>query len=165
MVAKQAEDIKKGISLNKNANQEQIIDQYKILSDSINTSNQQRESANNFWVTVNSLGISSIVYIRDIFNLNNQQKPLIIWVLVLLGFVLCCSWLSYLATIKKTIEQKRALLLVIENYLPLPIFGTLLHKAYLDEIKNSLTLREMFVPISFLAAYILLGLILIMSHN
>lgn len=31
MVAKQAEDIKKGISLNKNANQEQIIDQYKIL--------------------------------------------------------------------------------------------------------------------------------------
>lgn len=69
------------VSLNKNANHEKIIDQYKILTDSINTSNQLRESANNFWVTVNSLGISSIAYIQDSANLGSNQRPFIIWVL------------------------------------------------------------------------------------
>ncbi|AIL13156.1 hypothetical protein IM40_05985 [Candidatus Paracaedimonas acanthamoebae] len=124
---------KNAIFLNKNANQGQIINQYKIINDSINTSNQLRESANNFWVIVNSLGISAIAYTRDTSNLNSNQKPLILWVLVLLGFSLCFSWLSYLATIKKTIEQKHSLLFTIEQYLPLPIFQNLLQKSRADK--------------------------------
>ncbi|OJX08264.1 MAG: hypothetical protein BGO76_03130 [Caedibacter sp. 38-128] len=151
--------------LNKNANQGHIIDQYKIMCDSINTNNQLREAANNFWVTVNSLGISSIAYIKDTSNLNSEQKPLIMWVLVFLGFTLCCSWLSYLKTIKKTIDQKHTLLLVMEQYLPLPIFQNLLQKARPDKNKNSLTIREMFVPISFLLGYIFLGVILIFFNK
>lgn len=105
---------KNEILLNKNADQEKIIDQYKILTDSINTNNQLRESANNFWVTVNSLGLSTIAYIKDNTNLSSDKRPFIIWILVFVGIILCCSWLSYLRTIKKTIDQRYSLLFIME---------------------------------------------------
>jgi len=83
----------------------------------------------------------------------------------LLGFTLCFSWLGYLRTIKKSIDQKYALIFVMEKYLPVPVFQVLLQKTERDENKNSLTIREMFVPIAFLLGYIFFGILLIFFNS
>jgi len=78
MTIKQEANLQEMIMLNKGTNQDKIMDQYKVLIESVNKSNELRESANNFWVTVHSLGISSIAYIRDASNVESNQKPFII---------------------------------------------------------------------------------------
>ncbi len=161
MVTERNTDFSKMVKLNKDANQERIIDQYKIIIDSINKINEVRESSNNFWVTVNSLGISAIAYISDNKGFGGNQKPLIIWVLILLGFILCLSWLSYLRTIKHSIDHRHSLLVIMEKYLPIPIFQIFLEESGRKANKYSLTIREMFVPISFFLGYIFFSILMI----
>ena len=161
MVTQRHTDLSKMVMLNKDASQENIIEQYKIVIESINKNNELRESSNNFWVTVNSLGISAIAYIRDNQSFGGNQKPLIMWVLLSIGLILCFSWLSYLRTIKQSIDHRYSLLVTMEKYLPIPIFQIFLQESGQKANKYSLTIREMFVPISFLLGYIFFSILLI----
>jgi hypothetical protein len=43
-----------------------VFEQYKLLVDSLNNTNQVRENSNNFWMAVNGLGLTAIAYIIDL---------------------------------------------------------------------------------------------------
>jgi hypothetical protein len=135
-------------------NKEMAFEQYKLLLESINKASEVREASNNFWIAVNTLGMSAIAYIRDSQNLIKPHKPIVLWVLISLGVSLCLAWLSYLQTIKKNVDIRNSILLAIESYLPLKIFTQILKLSGRKEGKSSLTFKEMIVPSLFLLGYI-----------
>ena len=137
-----------------------LFEQYKLLVDSINKTNDLRETGNNYWITVNTLGISAVAYIRDAQDLTQHQKPLVLWVIVLLGLTVCGIWFNFLATIKKRTEMNNNFLIEIEKYLPLKIFTKGLAISRRQEGENSLTFKEMIVPCLFLIGYLTFAILL-----
>ena len=87
------------ISVRNTEDKKIALEQYKIIADSINSTNAVRESSNNFWITVNSLLVSVVAYLRGIEGLREQQE-ILIWSALILGVGLCVSWLSSLISIK-----------------------------------------------------------------
>jgi hypothetical protein len=136
------------------------FEQYKLLVESINKSNEVREASNNFWTTVNALGLSAIAYIRDTQSLATCHKPLVLWVMVSVGMVLCLSWLGYLRTIKQTVEVRNNLLFELEKYMPFKIFTHSITAMKRDEGKGSLTFKEMMVPGLFFIGYLAFSVLL-----
>ena len=137
-----------------------LVEQYKILVESTNHLHDVRESANNYWITINSLGISAISYIKDNHLFKSTTQPLAVWFFVILGIILCCTWLNSLSVVKKSIESRHLLLKETETYLPLKIFTKLFKSTQKDKGENSLTLREMLIPSFFLLGYVGFGFIL-----
>lgn len=134
------------------------FDQYKILVESINKSNEIREASNNFWTTVNALGISAIAYIRDNQSVDSYHKPLVLWGMIALGIILCVSWISYLGTIKKTIDIRNRLLLEIEKFFPFRLFTILILQIGRQKSKRSLTTKETIIPYLFIIFYVSFGI-------
>jgi hypothetical protein len=137
------------------------FEQYKMLADSLNNINQVRETSNNFWITVNSLLISSIAYLRGFESVTQKQYTLLIWSVFALGCCLCGSWIRSLSSIKASIDMFNRLLIELEKHLPAKIFTISLRILQRLENKGSLTLKEMLVPYLFLLGYIILAIILV----
>ena len=98
------------------------LEQYKLLIESINKSNDVRELSNGYWITVNALGVSAAAYIKDAHSLAHSHKPLVLWFIISLGIALCLSWLNFLITIKNNIETRNTLLIEIERNFPFKVF-------------------------------------------
>lgn len=138
-----------------------VLEQYKILVESLNKLNDTRESSNTFWMGVNGLGISALAYLRDAQNIVQHHKPLLLVTLVVIGIFFCSSWLSYLWTIKKSIIMRSQLLVEVEKNFPVSIFS----KIYTYSPEKSgragaLTVKEMLVPYLFLTGYIFFAVLL-----
>ncbi|MBP6951391.1 MAG: hypothetical protein KA112_02695 [Alphaproteobacteria bacterium] len=140
-----------------------LMEQYKLLLESINKLNDVRETANNFWITINGALIGMIAYIRDAESMGGDQKPFLLFTVLFFGFVLTLSWLSSLASIKKNIEIRNDLTIELEKYLPAKIFTLLMRKTGRKENWSSMVLKEMFVPLSFLIGYIFFAALLCIS--
>lgn len=130
------------------------FEQYKTIIESQNKSRETRENANHFWVTINTLSLSAIAYVRDNDTLSASSKTLLIWTLVLIGLTVCTSWFSYLSTLKKEIYIRNSHLVIYEQYFPLPIYRSISNEIKKWQGESSLTFREMFVPGVFLAGYL-----------
>ena len=130
------------------------FEQYKMLSEMQLKSNEVRENANNFWITINTLCLSAIAYIREHTSLSFENKELLIWTLIGAGLVICSSWLSYLFTTKKAMDIRSKQLIAYEGYFPFPMFASILRKGQGEKGGNILTYKEMFVPGIFLLGYI-----------
>lgn len=135
---------------------EMVMKQYEMLINSISNSNSTRDTSNNFWITVNAFIISGAAYVRDTEGLSGQHKYLLMWTLVILGLCLCISWINYLATLKKNIDEKNKLLIELENYFPIDIFTSLLITSPKKESSTwgSLTTWVISVPFLFLLGYV-----------
>ena len=131
-----------------------LTEQYKLLLESINKLNDGRETANNFWITINGALIGIIAYIRDAESMGGDQKPFLLFTVLFFGFVLTFSWLSSLSSIKKNLEIRNDLTIELEKYLPAKIFTLLMGKTGRKENWSSMVLKEMFVPLSFLIGYV-----------
>ncbi|MBS0271838.1 MAG: hypothetical protein JSR85_04245 [Proteobacteria bacterium] len=131
-----------------------LFDQYKIVVDSLNKFNEIREIANTFWTGINGALITAIAYIRDTSNLEIGQKTYFIWTIIFLGVVLSFSWLSYLSTIKKSVEIRNDMLIQFEKYFPAKIFTVSVPLTAQKSEGGALSVKEMFVPGGFLAGYI-----------
>ena len=140
-----------------------LMEQYKLLLESINKLNDVRETANNFWITINGVLIGMIAYIRDAESMGGDQKPFLLFTVLFCGFVLTLSWLSSLSSIKKNIEIRNDLTIELEKYLPAKIFTLLMIKTGRKENWSSMVLKEMFVPLSFLLGYIFFAALLCIS--
>jgi len=55
-----------GVFIRNTEDKKIALEQYKVIADSINSTNAVRESSNNFWITVNSLLVSVVAYLRGI---------------------------------------------------------------------------------------------------
>jgi hypothetical protein len=142
-------------------NKEWMFEQYKLLIDAIGRNHLLRETANNYWTTVNAVGTSASAYLLDSSLLNQAQRPVVIWALIMLGIFLSLSWLSFLDALKQDTEAKQSLLATIEVQFPYQIFSADLkthapatHTSHeMPTLKYSLTLREMMIPGIFLIGY------------
>lgn len=142
------------------------FEQYKLIVESINKSNDVREISNSFWTTVNALSISGIAYIRDSHTVIHSHKVTVLWIMIASGITFCLSWLSYLHNIKKTIEIRNYILTELESFLPFRVFTYMFEQAERGKGKSSLTLKEMITPILFLLGYLAFSFILICySHE
>lgn len=137
-----------------------LVEQYKILIESINKLNEVRETANNFWIALNGTLIGMIAYIRDAENMRGEQKPFLLFTILLFGFILTFSWLSFLRSIKRNIDERNNLTIECEKYFPAKIFTSLMRRAGKEENWSSMVLKEMFVPLTFLTGYIFFALLL-----
>lgn len=146
-----------------NLKEEQIfLEQYKLLIESINKSNEIRETSNNFWITVNTLGVSAIAYVRDTQHLMHMtQKPLALWGMIVLGMVVCFAWISFLRSIKHSIEIRNNLLMELEKFCPIKIFTMLMHETGRQKGRQSLTAKETIIPFMFIIFYSLYGFLIL----
>lgn len=136
-----------------------IFEQYKLLTESIHRNQATRESLNQFWIAVNSIGLTAISYIKESYDpLKNQIIP-IIWFFIMLGVIICWTWINSLHATKKIIDIKNKLLIEVEQMLPLKIFTQLHQKSHRGDTNPSLTFREMVVPCLFLLGYVFYGLL------
>ncbi len=147
------------ISVRNTEDKKIALEQYKIIADSINSTNAVRESSNNFWITVNSLLVSVVAYLRGIEGLREQQE-ILIWSALILGVGLCVSWLSSLISIKSYNNIRDGMLVEIEKSLPVKIFTASYGATLSDKNKRSLTIREMFVPCMFVIGYFIFMVLL-----
>ncbi len=140
------------------------FEQYKLLVDSINKINETRESSNNFWVGANGVGISALAYLRDAQSIQQHHKPILFATLIIIGIFFCLSWLSYLWTIKKSIQIRSILLVDLEKEFPVPIFSRIFSCSPVEEATKPvlvvLTLKEMLVPSIFLMSYLFFAVLL-----
>lgn len=130
-----------------------LLEQYKILVESINKINDVRENLNNWWTGINVALISVMAYFRSAEGLGCTQKQLFLWTIIVLGFVLCCSWLSSIFTIKKSIDIRNNMLFEFEKHLPAKIFTIAILEMGRKKNKGSLSLKEAIVPALFLTGY------------
>ena len=136
------------------------FEQYKILVESLNKINDTRENSNNFWIAVNGVATSSLAYMRDAQNISQYHKPFLLWTIIIIGTFLCLSWLSYLWTIKKSVEIRNRLLVELEQYFPIPLFAKLFTLSQQKPDRSALTVKEMLVPSLFLTGYIFFAVLL-----
>lgn len=138
-----------------------LLEQYRILLESIHKLNDIRETANNFWIGINGALVATIAYVRDAKGACGDQKLFFLFTIVLLGFFLTSFWLSSLISIKNNIDIKNKLTAEIEEYLPAKIFTvTMKQKTGQKENWSALALKEMFVPLTFLLEYVIFAIFL-----
>jgi hypothetical protein len=140
------------------------FEQYKLLLESINTLNNIREQSNNFWIVVNSMTISAVAFVREALPLKSDYKVVIVATILSVGFLLCYTWLSYLASIKEEIFLRQEILMSLEKQFPNQIFSSIIKKIKRRSVgSESLTYNEMFVPGIFLVGYLIFVLLLLMA--
>ena len=137
-----------------------LLEQYKVLLESINKLNDIREGANNWWVTSNAALLSIISYFRTIQEIEGSQRQVFLWTIICIGFILCYSWLSSILAIKKTIDKRNKMLLEFEKYFPAKTFTFSVPYIEGEGRKNSLTLKEAIVPLLCLVGYSFFALML-----
>lgn len=141
--------------------EDKALEQYRLLSESIDYTSDIREGANSFWISVNSLLISGVAYLRGFESINREQYAFLMWSSLILGICLCYSWLTSLGNIKKSIDTRNQIMIEIEKFLPVKIFtSTLGHPENLEN-RASITLKEMLVPGTFLLGYIFFAILLL----
>jgi len=141
--------------------EDKAFEQYKLLAESIDYTSDIREGANSFWISVNSLLISGVAYLRGFEGINRDQYAFLMWSSLVLGICLCSSWLSSLISIKNSIDVRNRIMIEIEKYLPVKTFTASLGLPQDVENKSSITLKEMLVPCTFLLGYIIFTILLI----
>ena len=148
------------IKLQTDEDKKNMTEQYKILIESINKLNNVRESSNNWWTTINGALLGVISYFRNMQGLEDSQKQMFLWTIVIVGFVLCYTWLSSIFTIKKGIDIRNRMLMEFEKHLPAQIFTLSIREIRGEISKGSLSTKEAVVPILFLAGYTLFAFML-----
>lgn len=138
-----------------------LLEQYRILTESLNKTNDIRETSNNFWTGLNGAIVGVVAYVKDMQSIEGSPKQLFLWTLIIIGFFISAFWLRALAHIKKNIDTRNEMLIEMEKYLPAKIFTTALAILGRREGKSSLSLSEMKVPALFCLGYFIFALILL----
>ncbi|MBX9805247.1 MAG: hypothetical protein K2Y18_05795 [Alphaproteobacteria bacterium] len=149
------------ITYKSEAVQDIMVQQYGILVETLNRINDTRESSNNFWIGANGLVVSVLAYLRDAQNIQQHHKSLLMLTLIMMGTLFCVSWLSYMSTIKKSVEIRSELLVKLEKNLPLQVFSKVFSLTDEKAGKAALTVKEMLVPGLFLIGYIFFAVLML----
>jgi len=151
------------ITVNNDDDRKLLIDQYKVITESLNKMNEIRETSNNFWTGTNAALMGAVAYFRDSDSLACSEKSYFILTIIFLGIVFSSSWLAYLLTIKKSVDIRNDMLIECEKYLPAKIFTVCINKMGRKQGWGSLSTKEMLVPSLFLLAYIFVAITMYIS--
>lgn len=138
---------------------EQKLEQYKLLISQLQNIQLSRESSN-FWIVVNSIGLTAITYMHDIQSGIDKKTMSLIWGLLILGSFLGILWLKALLSAKKDMEITYKIISKIENELGSAVFtDRYKDKTTEVEAKSSIVISEIFAPVIFILTYVLLGVL------
>lgn len=144
---------------------ETLIMQYKMFVQTSEDLVRRKQSVNTFYVTLNSLMLSTIVSVicatEDILQImdNGLVIYLISGFLSVIGIVICCSWITLLISYSDLNASKMAIISCIEERLALKLFDTewaLLTRRIGKKKYRSFTVKEIAVAKIFFGLYILL---------
>lgn len=142
-----------------------LLEQYRILSEQVNKISENRESLNNFWITLNGAIVGGISYVKDMQIDNPHPKNLFIWALVFFGFFLSIFWAQALGKIGKDIQIKNEMVMEMEKFLPAKIFTTSYQIKAKTREKGSLSSTEKNIPLFFCLGYFIVALVLLIYPN
>lgn len=141
------------IQLQSDEDKKILLDQYKVVIESINKINEIREASNNWWTSINGALVGVISFFRNVEGLQGSHKQMFIWTIVILGFILCYSWLCSIFNLKKNIDIRNHMLMEFEKHLPAKPFTLSILEVGRERNKGSVSLKESMVPLLFLAGY------------
>ncbi|MGI4850879.1 MAG: RipA family octameric membrane protein [Janthinobacterium lividum] len=136
------------------------FEQYRILVETLNHLHTIRESSNFFWIPVNVGAISAISYVREMDKVATFHKQILVWLIIIIGFGMCFSWIVYLRTIQQSIEKRNELLIKLEKFFPIPLFTNLLYNQS-HTGKSKLTITQILVPCLFLGGYLFFAILML----
>ena len=142
-----------------------LLEQYRILSEQVNKASENRESLNNFWITLNGAILGGISYVKDMQIDNPNPKNLFIWTLVFFGFVLSMIWIQALGKIGKDIEINNEMVMEMENFLPAKVFTASFQIKARAQEKGSISTVEKNIPLLFCLGYSIVAIILLIYPN
>jgi len=148
------------INLQNEEDRKLVLDQYKLILDSLNKINDVREASNNFWIGINIALLGAVSYIRDTRGIEDIQKHSFAFTIILTGIVVSICWVSYLVTIKKRINIRNKMATQIEKQLPVKFITIAANKKEKGMGASSLSYKEMAVPIFFLAGYLVFAFLI-----
>jgi hypothetical protein len=136
------------------------LEQYKLLISQLQNVQLSRESSNNFWIVINTIGLTAITYIHDIQSGIDKKTMSLIWGLLILGSFLGILWLRALISIKKDMEIIYKLIAKSEKELGSTVFSHRYKEETTEvEEKYSVVISEIFVPVIFILSYVVLGIL------
>lgn len=142
-----------------------LLEQYRILTEHVNRTSENRENLNSFWITLNGVILGGISYVQDMQIDNPNPKNLFIWMLVFFGFLLSIFWAQILGKIKKDIEIKNEMVMEMEKFLPAKIFTASFQIKARAQEKGSISSTERSIPLLFCIGYGLIAIILLCYPN
>lgn len=142
-----------------------LLEQYRILTEVVNTTTENRESLNTFWTSLNGTIFAAVAYIKDMEIGTAAPKTLFVWVIILFGFIMSVVWVKSISCIKKNIDTKNSMLIEIEKFLPAKIFTIELKGKEQKKNNYSLSSNETSIPILFCIGYIIIAVILLVYPN
>lgn len=136
------------------------LEQYKLLISQLQNIQLSRESSNNFWIVINSIGLTAITYMHDVQSGIDKKTISLVWGLLILGSFLGILWLKALFSTKKDMEIIYKLIAKFENELGSVVFTDRYKEKTTEvEAKSSIVISEIFAPVIFILTYILLGIL------
>ncbi len=142
-----------------------LLEQYRILTEVVNKTSENRESLNTFWTTLNGTILAGVAYIKDMQINNPAPKTFFVWVVILFGFIMSAIWVKSMLCIKKNIDRKNGMLIEMEKFLPAKIFTVDLRTAKKKKGNYSLSSTEVSIPILFCIGYLIMGTIFLIYPN
>ena len=142
-----------------------LLEQYRILTEVVNTTTENRESLNTFWTTLNGTIFAAVAYIKDTEIGTAVPKTLFVWAIILFGFLMSIVWGKSILCIKKNIDNKNSMLIEMEKFLPAKIFTIDLKREKEKKNNYSLSSNEISIPILFCTGYIIIAVILLIYPN
>lgn len=139
--------------INNEKDEDRSFEQYKLIIESINQINLTREFSNPFWSTVNGITVTGISYINNISNLTKMDKLSLTFFLLVIGYLFCLVWISYLNTVRKSLEIRYEILLELENNFPVKFFQRVYGTRDKKKGELSISFKQLLVPLIFVFAY------------
>jgi len=133
-----------------------LLEQYKIFVESVNNISSKRDSANYFYLTINSTLFTIISYLSSL-EINIVMSAL----LPIIGILISFSWIKIINSYKNLSEGKFKVIHELENYLPASLFKYEWH-ILINKVKyHPITNTEKTIPKIFILFYILLFIFII----
>lgn len=139
-----------------------LLDYYKLCIVSTEQISQRRQSANGFFLTINTVLISFLSYV----NIGEQSKGMAFIAISLSGIALCFVWYRLLVSYRQLNSAKFKVILSLENRMPVKMYGTEwkeLGEGKDSSIHKPFTSLEIFVPLIFMALHLLVVILKITS--
>jgi hypothetical protein len=148
--------INQGADLKDPEQKKQLFEQYKIFLEAARQTNELRKDTNSFYITINSVIISTVGAVGQGMIFPNKSLIFII-ALMVIGIGCVISWISVLTMYKGMEYESYVIIKEIESYFPSSIstkFNQLVAKENTsDNDKAFLVKKERIMPYAFLCGY------------
>jgi hypothetical protein len=131
-----------------------VWEQYKLYVQMADKISARRQSANNFFLSINTALIAILTFLRSNTDAN---KAFLAVVAAISGFILCFAWFRLIKSYKSLNGAKFKVIHEIEKKLPLVLYSAewkAVERGNNPKLHNPLTKIEAYVPWMFFLLYV-----------